>query len=461
MPTPVLDCLTTDNDGARPVHLVSAGAWTGWLADRPDQERRWLEATGFKPEPGRIGLLPAADGDVAGAVLVGAEPARLWDTAALAQTLPAGTWRLVDPQAHLPPAEAILGFALGSHRFERFARKERPAPRLVVTEGAALDRAVTLARSICMARDLVNRPAGDLGPDELEEAALEVASAAGVPLRAIRGDDLLAANYPAIHTVGRAAAGAPRLLDFVWGEETAPKLTLVGKGVCFDTGGLDIKPASNMLLMKKDMGGAALMLALARAITALALPVRLRVLLPVVENSIAGNAFRPGDVITMRSGKTVEVGNTDAEGRLILADALTEADSEHPDLILDAATLTGAARVALGPELPALFTPDEALAADLLSASVTVADPLWRLPLHAGYRRYLKSSVADLSSTGSKPLAGSITAALFLQEFVSSAAWAHLDIFAWNDEPRPGRPAGGEATGFRAVLACLEQRFAA
>jgi leucyl aminopeptidase len=261
--------------------------------------------------------------------------------------------------------------------------------------------------------------------------------------------------------VGRASTRAPRLADLRWGDPSAPLLTLVGKGVCFDTGGLDIKPSAGMLLMKKDMGGAAIMLALARLVMEHALPVRLRLLVPTVENSIAGDAFRPGDVIRMRSGMTVEIGNTDTEGRLILADALAEADGERPFLLLDAATLTGAARVALGPELPALFTPDDTLASDLAAASAAADDPLWRLPLHAGYRSYIKSTIADINNAGSKPLAGSITAALFLKEFVrETTSWAHLDLFAWNDEGRPGRPRGGEATGLRALWALLERRFA-
>jgi leucyl aminopeptidase len=276
----------------------------------------------------------------------------------------------------------------------------------------------------------------------------------------IVGDELLEANYPAVHTVGRAAARAPRLIDLGWGDADAPKLTLVGKGVCFDTGGLDIKPSSNMLLMKKDMGGAALTLALAQCVMAANLPVRLRLLIPAVENSIDGSAFRPGDVLRMRSGTTVEITNTDAEGRLILADALSEADSEQPQLLLDAATLTGAARVAVGPELAALFTPDDALAMDLLRHGGMSFDPLWRLPLHAPYLSYLKSSVADLANASSKPFAGASTAALFLKEFVKQTGpWAHLDVFAWNDEAKPGRPRGGEAIGLRALLGLVEERF--
>ncbi|HET6469378.1 MAG TPA: leucyl aminopeptidase family protein, partial [Geminicoccaceae bacterium] len=279
--------------------------------------------------------------------------------------------------------------------------------------------------------------------------------------QAIVGDALLAENYPLIHAVGRASARAPRLVELEWGEADAPKLTLVGKGVCFDTGGLDIKPSAGMLNMKKDMGGAALMLALARAVMASGLRVRLRLLIPAVENSVGSRAFRPLDVIRSRKGLTVEIGNTDAEGRLVLADALAEADRERPALLLDAATLTGAARVALGPDIPALFTPDDALAGEFSAAAERADDPLWRLPLHAPYRQMLKSPVADINNAGSKPFAGAITAALFLKDFVGeTTAWAHLDVFAWNDEERPGRPRGGEATALRALFALLEQRFA-
>ncbi|MFO1075179.1 MAG: leucyl aminopeptidase family protein, partial [Geminicoccaceae bacterium] len=312
-----------------------------------------------------------------------------------------------------------------------------------------------------LARDLVNTPANDLGPEELAAAVQAVATQFGASCEVTVGEALLAANYPAVHAVGRAAARAPRLVDLRWGPAEAPKLTLVGKGVCFDTGGLDLKPSSAMLLMKKDMGGSAVMLALARCVMALELPVRLRLLIPAVENSVGGDAFRPGDILRMRNGSTVEITNTDAEGRLVLADTLSAADVEAPDLLIDASTLTGAARVAVGPELPALFTPDDALAEDLLQAGRAGFDPLWRLPLHAPYLSYMKSPVADLANAASKPFAGAITAALFLKEFVrQTGSWAHLDLFAWNDEARPGRPRGGEATGLRALLGLIEARLA-
>jgi leucyl aminopeptidase len=313
---------------------------------------------------------------------------------------------------------------------------------------------------VFLARDLVNTPAGDMGPEELAAAAVQVAEKAGACHRVIVGDALLAENYPTIHAVGRASTRAPRLVDIVWGEPGAPKVTLVGKGVCFDSGGLDLKPASGMRLMKKDMGGAAIVLGLAQAIIDAKLGVRLRVLLPCVENSVSGNAMRPMDVIRTRKGLTVEIGNTDAEGRLILCDALAEAATEKPALLIDMATLTGAARVALGPELAALFCNDDALAHGLLEAAEAEADPMWRMPLWRPYRKMLDSKTADLNNVSDGPHAGAITAALYLQEFVDPGIpWAHLDVMAWNPQSRPGRPEGAEATALRALYAHIAQRF--
>lgn len=458
----MLPCFAPAGTSARPVTLVSVGGYRDWLDQAEPRSRAWLEATGFKAKGGAVALLPDAEGQAAGALLVVSEPAEPWDAAALASTLPAGTWELADPGGLMPPALAVLGWALACYRFERYRSEERREARLVLPKGEGVERACRIAEATWQARDLINTPTNDLGPEELAGAVEAVAGRFDAQCRVTVGEALLAANYPAVHAVGRAAARAPRLIDLVWGEPEAPRLTLVGKGVCFDTGGLDIKPSSGMLLMKKDMGGAAVMLALAQCVMALQLPLRLRLLIPAVENSISGAAFRPGDVIRMRSGTTVEVTNTDAEGRLILADALAEADGETPRLLIDAATLTGAARVAVGPELPAVFTPDEALAGDLLRCGEASFEPLWRLPLHAPYLSYLKSQVADLANASSKAFAGSITAALFLKEFVKrTSSWAHLDIFAWNDDSRPGRPRGGEATGLRPLLALVEERFAA
>ncbi len=442
---------------SRPLRLLRAGAWEEWKAARPDAVRDWLDFTRFEPAPGRVALYPAAAGEPAGAVLILSEPPCLWDVAAAAETLPARTFAIEDPERLLSPEEAALGWALAAYRFTRYRRDDRPRPLLSLRPP---ERARILAEAIFLARDLVNTPASDLGPAELAEAAADLGREFDAEVEILVGEELRDRNFPAIWAVGRASARAPRLVDLRWGDPGHPRLTLVGKGVCFDTGGLDLKPAAAMRLMKKDMGGAAVMLGLARAVMAAGLGVRLRLLVPAVENAVGGDAFRPGDVLATRKGLTVEVGNTDAEGRLLLADALTEADSEAPDLLLDAATLTGAARTALGPDLPVLFTPREELAEELLAAGRDSAEPLWRLPLHAPYGRFIESRVADIDNSGTKPFAGAITAALFLRRFVEGTAnWAHLDIFAWNDEARPGRPPGGEASGLRPLFAFLERRF--
>jgi leucyl aminopeptidase len=451
---------TQTDPAAVPIRTVTAAGYESLLASLPEAERAWLKASGFEAKPGRSALLPGPGDALAGVLLVVGDPAEPWDIAPLPGRLPEGGYRLAD--GPLPPGVAVLGWGLGSYRFERYRKPERAPARLVVPEGDAAERARIVAESVCLARDLINTPANDMGPEELAGAVEEAAERFGARYTQIVGEQLLAAGYPLIHAVGRASTRTPRLVELVWGEADAPRLTLIGKGVCFDTGGLDIKPASNMLLMKKDMGGAAVMLGLAQAVMALGLPVRLRLLVPAVENAISGAAFRPGDVLPSRKGITVEVGNTDAEGRLVLADALAEADREEPDLMLDAATLTGAARVALGADLPALFTPDDDLAQRLIESGTAAFDPLWRLPLHPGYREMLKSAIADVSSTGSSGFAGAVTAALFLQRFVErTRSWAHLDIYGHNQSDRPGRPKGGEAHGLRAMLALIERRFGA
>ena len=436
-----------------------------WLAGRGAGERAWIEAQGYVAEPGALLLLPGGDGRPAG-LLVGidadAVPAERdsWCLAGLSESLPQGAYRL----AETPPGDSAtrlaLGWALGSYVFTRYKPRKRPSAELVWPQTADRARVLREAEAIFLGRDLINTPAGDLLPSALAQAAEELARRHGADFQQIVGEDLLSSGYPAIHAVGRASADAPRLIDLRWGSLAHPRVTLVGKGVCFDSGGLDIKTASGMQLMKKDMGGGATVLALAHMIMAANLGLRLRVLVPAVENAISGNAFRPLDVLGTRNGLTVEVGNTDAEGRLILADALTEADSEKPALLIDCATLTGAARVALGPDLPVLFSRHDALADTLLACGRDVADPLWRLPLWPGYRKTLDSKVADLSSTGDSPMHGAITAALFLAEFVDPATpWVHLDLYAWNAKARPGRPEGGEPQAVRALyeLAARQQ----
>ncbi|MBV9863045.1 MAG: leucyl aminopeptidase family protein [Alphaproteobacteria bacterium] len=435
-----------------------------WLERASAGERDWARATGFTAETGKVALLPGKDGRL-GRVLVGlgdGEPA-IWALAGLSETLPEGAYRLDRDDGCDGRSEAsriALGWALGTYKFTRYRAKEGGKARLLWPENA--DRALVerLAETTFLARDLINTPASDMGPEELAAEAVRVAEQAGARHRVVIGDELLAENYPTIHAVGRASDRAPRLVDIVWGEESAPKVTLVGKGVCFDTGGLDLKPASGMLTMKKDMAGAAIQLGLAQAIMAAELPVRLRVLLPLVENAVSGNAMRPLDIVRTRKGLTVEIGNTDAEGRLILCDALAEACTEKPELLVDVATLTGAARVSLGPELPALFCNDDALAGGLLTAGMAEEDPMWRMPLWRPYRRLIEGKAADLNNVSDGPHAGAITAALYLQEFVDPGIpWAHLDVMAWNTRARPGRPEGAEAQTLRALYGYIVGRF--
>lgn len=440
-----------------PVHCVGTGADLSTVL--PGPQARWAGANAFAGQCGRLLALPGGDGAIAGYLFgVGTadeRPALVLGLAGAA--LEPGSYRLEGDFGD--PTLAALGFRLGTYRFERY-RTGKQAPVLVDSKGADTAEVARLADAAFLARDLVNTPANDLGPAAFEREIRAFASRHRMRLKAIVGDDLLKHNFPMIHAVGRAAAEAPRLLDLSWGKPSDPKVTLVGKGVTFDTGGLDIKPPSSMLLMKKDMGGAANVLGLAHAVIDAKLKVRLRVLIPIVENAISASAFRPGDILPSRQGMTVEIGNTDAEGRLILADALAFADEEAPELLLDMATLTGAARVALGPDLPPLYATDDALALDIMAAGAAVDDPLWRMPLWAPYDSLLSSKVADVNHTSHGGHAGSITAALFLKRFVRQArAWVHLDIFAWAPEARPGRPFGGTDQGIRAVYAALRQRY--
>ena len=447
------------------LHPVSKDGLAAWLAERPAQQRAWLERAGFKAEPGSTVLLPDATGALAG-VAVGVEPPDhadrgLWAYAGLPEALPAGSYRIAAPLDRLAATNGALGWALGTYGFSRYKARKGELPSLVWPAEAERDHVLRCAEMTALARDLINTPAADLGPAELAAAAKALAERHGAELAVTTGDALLAANYPAVHAVGRASAKPPCLIDLRWGNPSDPKVTLVGKGVCFDSGGLDIKPSTGMKLMKKDMGGGATVLALAGMVMAAGLRVRLRLLIPAVENMIAGNAMRPLDILSTRKGLTVEVGNTDAEGRLILCDALAEADTEKPVLLIDCATLTGAARVALGPELPVVFTRQDALYDELMRHGQATAEPLWRLPLWPGYRRMLDTKPADLSSTGDSPHAGAITAALFLSEFVSGDTnWLHIDMMAWNPRARPGRPEGGEPQALRALYALVAARAA-
>lgn len=450
-------------DTAVPAIALDSAALDGFLGGEPEAVRQWVAANGFRAEPGTVLLVPG-DGGTPLYALIGITDAA--DPFALAHAptlLPEGLYRL-DAQRGLriAPGDALLGWGLGAYRFDRYRSHGRAPARLALPpRDAAHDEAAALLRASVLVRDLVNTPTEHMGPEQLEQEARRLAELYGGQMRAIVGDALLAENFPAIHAVGRASHRAPRLIELSWGEPTHPHVAIVGKGVCFDTGGLDIKPADGMRNMKKDMGGAAHALALAKLVMMRKLPVRLTLLIPAVENAIAGNAYRPGEVIITRKGLSVEIDNTDAEGRVVLCDALAYAVEKSPALLLDFATLTGAARIALGPDLPALYANDEALARDWLAAAEAARDPLWRMPLWRPYMSYLKSGIADLANAGSSRMAGSITAALYLDRFVpQDLPWAHIDVYAWNDTDRPGRPAGGEAQGLRAAFALLRSRYA-
>ncbi|MCA3561955.1 MAG: leucyl aminopeptidase family protein [Aestuariivirga sp.] len=440
-----------------PVDVIAAVDWATKRRDLRAEFRDWADANDFKAQAGRFLVMPGPKGQVK-QVLVGADASDAFALGKLCRGLPPGAYAIRGAVTNLELM--ALGWCLESYGFGRYGKTFPPVAQLVCPKGVDREAVLRAARASFMVRDLVNTPASDMGPDELELAARGVARVHRAKLTVTAGKTL-ERNFPMIHAVGKASPRAPRLIDFAWGPARAPKVTLVGKGVCFDTGGLDIKPASGMALMKKDMGGAANVLGLAQMIMAAKLNVRLRVLIPAVENAIAGNAFRPGDVLKSRRGITVEIGNTDAEGRMVLGDALALADEEKPDLLIDMATLTGAARVALGPDLPPFYTDDDVLAAAIARAGQEVNDPVWRLPYWQPYTRLFESSVADMSNSGDSGFAGSITAALFLKRFVEKAkAYVHFDIFAWTPAPRPGRPKGGEAQAMRALFEVIRQRYA-
>ena len=445
----------TDDTNAIPLHVISSDG----ALPVPAPAQAWAKAHDFKGALGDTLTVPDSDGGIAMALVgCGSDDSRRrgrFHLGAAARTLPSGVYRLVTdlPQDRLE--EAALGWLLQAYDFDRYRAARRPAAGLICPSGVDGARIEAIAQAEWLTRDLINTPASDMGPTELEEAARSLARSHQAKVEVITGDDLLAANFPMIHAVGRASPRAPRLIDLTWGE-AGPRVTLVGKGVCFDTGGLDIKPASSMGLMKKDMGGAATVLGLAQMIMSMALPVRLRVLIPAVENSISGAAFRPQDILTSRKGLTVEVNNTDAEGRLVLADALTLASEERPDLVVSMATLTGAARVAVGPDLSPYFTDDQQIATALDQAGSRVADPVWRLPFHDPYETMIEPGVADLDNAPSGGMAGSITAALFLRRFVDAdLRYLHFDIYGWNPADKPGRPKGGVGMGARALFDAL------
>lgn len=453
-----VELVSQKSDSSRPVYLIRKGKLEE--AGLAPSVMNWAKANGFDGQSGRLLTVPGAENGLEGALFgLGDDEGGFAPlaTGALAKSLPEGDWHFPTPPNE--PDLAVLGLLLGGYEFDRYTRKSARTIRFAVPNGCDAARVTRLAEGVCLARDLINTPTNDMGPATLEAEMRKLASRHSAEMEVVLGDRLIEANFPMIHAVGRASAEAPRLLDLRWGRADAPKVTLVGKGVCFDTGGLDIKPASGMLLMKKDMGGAANVLGLASMIMAAKLDLRLRVLVPAVENAISGNAFRPGDVLRSRKGVTVEIGNTDAEGRLILADALALADEEGPQLMIDMATLTGAARVALGPDLPPFYTNDDAFAAELAEASRRCCDPLWRMPLWAPYDAKLASRIADINNVTSDGFAGSVTAALFLKRFVEkTASWAHFDIYGWNPVDRPHARLGGEAQGIRALEELLARR---
>ncbi len=442
-----------------PIHIIPAGGTAAWSEGQPAQMRAWLETVGFTGSLGSVAMIPANDGRAA-AALVGigtkAQRARVRFVLAKAQPkLPDGVYHIVGDLHGLDPDEQALGWLLSRYRFGRYRNAKAPGAALRSPQGVDRVRIEAIAAGDALTRDLINTPANDMGPEELELAARNLVQKFGADLDSITGDELLKRNFPMIHAVGRAASSAPRLLDLRWGR-SGPALTLVGKGVCFDTGGLNVKPARSMGLMKKDMGGAATVLGLAQMIMALNLKLRLRVLVPAVENAISGQSMRPGDVLTSRRGLTVEINNTDAEGRLVLADALALADEDPPELMISMATLTGAARVAVGPDIAPFFATEPAVADAIRAGGAAAADPVWELPFHEPYETMIEPAVADLDNAPSGGFAGSITAALFLRRFVSGTKhYAHFDIFGWQKKAAPGRPAGGVGQGARAVLAAL------
>lgn len=450
--------LISESDHPVDLHLVPADQWASWLATRSDAEIRWLEQKLPTPSAGQSCTVANAAGDLSFAVVVLADVA---DVLALAQARSALTVADYRPVAWSEQSDVLAlarGWALDGYRFERYlSSPSSPGARLIVNDkGLNIELA-----AIFTVRDLVNTPTEDLGPQQLAAAAKALADGSGGQCSVITGDDLLDQNYPAVHAVGRAATTPPCMIELSWIKADQPHLILVGKGVCYDTGGLNLKPGAGMRLMKKDMGGAAHVLGLAQWLVESGFPASLTVLIPAVENSVAGNAYRPGDVIPTRAGLSVEIGNTDAEGRVVLSDALTRAGELAPDLVIDFATLTGAARIALGPDLPALYARQDATSKAILDQGIAHHDPLWSMPLHQPYSEYLKSPIADISNMASTPMAGSVTAALFLDRFVAADLdWVHVDVYAWNPRTLPGHPEGGEAQGLRAMYHAIQQRFA-
>lgn len=439
------------------IEIIASDCFAHWLEQQASFLKNWLKSIDIDFKRTTVLKLPNETGQFKQAVALVPDLSQLWDYAAIPGQLDVADYIIhEDNLSHEQLNHCVLAWGLGNYQFDRYLQQSSDKPRLII-DNNKYSEALHLLQSICLVRDLINTPTEDMGPEQLALAAENLAQKFNAKIKHTVGDELLKQNYPAIHAVGRASHRAPRLMDMTWGDASHPKLTLVGKGVCFDTGGLDLKAANFMRLMKKDMGGAANVLGLAHMMMAEQLPIRLRVLIPAVENAVSGEAYRPGDIIPTRKGLSVEIGNTDAEGRVVLSDALAEACAEKPQLIIDMATLTGAARVALGPEVPVFFTPSKEAAANLATHAEKTRELVWQLPLYSEYRDYLKSPIADINNNSSVPFGGAITAALFLQEFVSpEIPWVHFDVMAWNRANKPGRPEGGEASGLRTIFSYIK-----
>lgn len=450
-----MSLITETTGDATRIQLIQTDRVEEWLATQGGSARAWLAKQQFRARSGEVGWIPDESGNPVSVVVGWDGKDNLATLGGLPFTLAEGVYQLDQPLSELQ----LLGWGLGAYQFDRYKEAKRQPAELLVPESQATEHLANSVAAIGLARDLINLPADELTPSRLAEEAVQLADTHGGSSNVIVGDELLARNFSAIHAVGRAAADAPRLIDIGWGHPDHPRVSLIGKGVCFDSGGLDIKPAAGMRTMKKDMGGAANVLGLAQLIMAAQLPVRLRVLIPAVENAISGNAYRPGDILSTYQGLTVEIDNTDAEGRLVMCDALALAAEDNPDLMLDYSTLTGSARSAVGAEIAAMFANDDSLANGLFEAGTELDDPIWRMPLHQPYEYLLKSHVADTVNSASSPYGGAITAALFLQKFVGDTPWAHFDIMAYNTRSRPGRPEGGEAMGVRAAFQYLRGRY--
>lgn len=456
----MFNCFICESSNSVPITSILPEKWLAWLSDQPKNTQQWLKANNFIPKPGSYSLLPGKDGQLRQVLIVCNDELDFWTFGLLPSVLPEGHYHVEEIDNDKLLEQIALAWGLGAYEFTRYKISIRPLAQLLISNKKHAQLMIKL-EAIYRVRNLINTPADDMTPTELVENVFQIGKKYHATVIQIVGDDLLTANYPAIYTVGKASCHEPRLVDLRWGDETHAKITLVGKGVCFDSGGYNLKSSANMLAMKKDMGGAANAIGLAEMIMAYQLPVRLRLLIPAVENLVSGNAYKPGDIIQTRGGLTVEVGNTDAEGRLILADALCEADSESPELLIDFATLTGAARGAVGTEISAFFTEHDTLAQAIIQHSQYVQDPVWRLPLYKPYQKLLESKFANINNCGSSPFAGAIIAALFLRNFISEKTiWLHFDFNAYNVNTRPGRPEGGEAMAILTVLSYLLERYA-